>query len=221
MQVLKSAKVLKVNEGIQCLHEYIVYNDFDFYKASTNIDEMTTGALTKDQVKEIFERARLKFPNQYIEDLFREGPKNMSGELKYRDLYNMISEMKPPTTFFSILLDAPSSPERMEDYSKILAPDDRFFDLLSTQDLVHLDLNKVDLDLLKDLPRMNQLENQTRVLDVANSQARLYNFPIKLANAIISQAPGVKTEMSDSVKEELIYRAFNMRSAEKFRNIKG
>lgn len=218
------------SEGIQCLREYIYYNNYNFAKACAQIDPYDRGYLTNEQLRSLFAESHIKFPAQYVTDIQQNGPRNKIGDLKYKELLTRIKEAGPPNTIISILLqksveavnmDKKGTPIRLEDYEKFLTPRRSVFDNLEQKDFQNFGWDKVDATLLEDLNRMDSIRNEIRRIDVHNVASMVHNFPIKLSSKIMQVATAGKVDIPESVKAEYVYRTFGMKSIELYRNVTG
>lgn len=212
------------------MREYIYYNNFNFLKACSQIDQYDRGYLTFEQLKAMFAESHVKFPVQFVNDVYQNGVRNKIGDLKYKELNIKIRDAGPPDTLISILLqksqeavamDKKGTPIRIEDYETYLKPKRSIFDHMQQKDFQNFGLDKVDASLLEDLGRMDSMKNEVRLIEVHNTQSMLHNFPIKLSQKILHTATAGNPEIPESVKAEYIYRSFGMKSAEMYRTVTG
>lgn len=217
-------------EGIQCLREYIYYNNYNFLKACSQIDQYDRGYLTFEQLKALFAESHIKFPVPYINDVYQNGVRNKIGDLKYKELNIKIRDAGPPDTIISILLqksqealnmDKKGTPIRIEDYQTYLKPKRNILDHMKQSDFQNFGLDKVDASLLEDLDRMDSMKNEVRLIEVHNTQSMLHNFPIKLSQKILQTATAGNPDIPESVKAEYIYRSFGMKTSEMYRIVTG
>ena len=209
------------NEGIQCLRELVFYNELNLLKTCIEHDQADRGCIAYQHFATAFVNSSIKLPARYQEQIWRDAPKTQSNELRYRELSQEIQRLGMPTSVYSICMCVPQNPSRLEDLKSILQPRGCVFDSVRQADLANFGLDKVDLTFAIRACTLEEGQMDEKLFDLHNTRVMLRNFEIRVCKAILQAAIGDKTGQPESVKMELVFRLFKMRTAEKFRNLLG
>lgn len=208
--------------GLNYLQECIFYNEFNFLRACSLADPFDRGTLTYDELAKVLRSTRYQFTEKIIDDIFKDSPRSIGGETKYKELSKKIESMGMPTTFYT-LLPRKENPSRIEDANKIFDPKASIAMLLKADELENFGLGRVNLKVLQDkeAERKETDGNVADTFDIHNSNVLINNFPIYLSQSMVTAALKGRVELPDSVKQEYMYQLLNRKSIEKFTNVSG
>lgn len=209
-------------QGIFFLQECMFYNEFNFLRACLSADTYDKGSLSFDELFKVLKSTRYQFSDLHIEDIFADSPRTFHGEVKYKELNKKIEEMGMPKTYFS-LIPSKLTTSRIEDIGKILDLQVSLNSLLKQEEMQNFGLGQVNLIALEEYER-EKAKGYTLMSDTIelhNNRMLISNFPLYFSQAMLNSAIRGREGLSQSIKEEYLYKLLKKSQLEKFTNVKG
>ena len=214
---------MSAGTGLLFLRECVFYNDFNLLRTCAIADQRDSGLLTFTQFRDVLKATRYNFTDAIVEDLIKDSPRTLQGEVRYKELVQKVEGLGMPRSYLTLI---PTQPKvaSVDDMSKILDEKGSIFSLLKQEELQNFGLGGLDLKTLrdKDLQREDpRLANLADTFEIHNMRVLLLNFPIYLSQSVVSAALKGKTDMPDSVRMEFMFKLLDMKSVDMHRNFNG
>ena len=200
------------NEGIQCMRELIYYNNMNVTKYCMSKDKNSMGSISYQHFMDVFVTSSIGLSKKYQDDIWRDGPKTNSNELKYKLLFDTLASQGPPSSIYSIEMMKTNDAMSIID---IIRPKQSIYHMMKQSELVNFGLHRADI---------SSMIHNTSDIDISftrhNTEAYLHNYLVYVCRQILRVSlESASPDVSDSVKTEYIARTLCVSGTDMYKNI--